>query len=614
MSTSKKPLRKRKRQSPSPASTSKINRRLDKLRSGQRNLWLEDGDNDNDDEAYIQSKSTKTTTATSNKTYIVLSDSDDEKPSPRRQRSSNKSRKKTARTHDDNDTSDNDHNTSSKCITCLICSILSTLTSYNCCSKHLSLLINNKNTHHSCQKLTTTTDQWPPPQVMIVPMTDEIMQRYLNPHEINRLKAQSSSSKNPTDSTKSVRRKISKKSAKTSEVSDTEHPIINKTKSSKKSSYVEPDQSNSSPCTLDSVHQNSEANPPDATFTVITSTSTSTSTTINSFESPNPLDTCQLQSSDQPIIIDDTQPDTQQENVSSNDNHRKQQNDPWTPISNETYAAIEVALDRIDEASQEQTEFTPTTARRLPTDVMASRLPKIQLKKGRFYRGKPVVEKNTPDTTTTTDECCSSTTSQSSSVSTKTSIPITNTRPPPLLATIVEDESLIVPTTTHQTLEKSSQVCHILSQRNENTTEGLSDTLMSCLFAQDEASQLANNSITAKTISSQVPLAPPPPPVSLPASTVITGDYSCENENNKSDDISESSQLTNDQNDTQTVIPTITNEKTTITPARLSFRTNPDGSRVSISRPPLPTNHQSPLRSFRRTSSDVTSITSHSNK
>jgi type IV secretory pathway ATPase VirB11/archaellum biosynthesis ATPase len=68
---------------------------------------------------------------------------------------------------------------------------------------------------------------------------------------------------------------------------------------------------------------------------------------------------------------------------------------------------------------------------------------------------------------------------------------------------------------------------------------------------------------------------------------------------NQSMDISQSSQLTNDQNDTQPLISSTTNEKIT-TPARISYLTNPDGSRISISRPPLSTNHQSPLTSLRR--------------
>jgi hypothetical protein len=95
----------------------------------------------------------------------------------------------------------------SKCATCLICSILTTLTSYNCCSKHLSLLINNKNSHSNHQKQTTDMQQWSPQQVMIVPMTDELIQRYLNPQEIYRLRtrtATSSIQKEPVQSKRSV--------------------------------------------------------------------------------------------------------------------------------------------------------------------------------------------------------------------------------------------------------------------------------------------------------------------------------------------------------------------------------------------------------------------------
>ncbi len=46
-------------------------------------------------------------------------------------------------------------------------------------------------------------------------------------------------------------------------------------------------------------------------------------------------------------------------------------------------------------------------------------------------------------------------------------------------------------------------------------------------------------------------------------------------------------------NETQRVSSSTTNDKTT--PSRISFRMNPDGTRVSISRPPLTTNRQSPL-------------------
>jgi hypothetical protein len=54
-----------------------------------------------------------------------------------------------------------------------------------------------------------------------------------------------------------------------------------------------------------------------------------------------------------------------------------------------------------------------------------------------------------------------------------------------------------------------------------------------------------------------------------------------------------------DQDETQHFIPSTTRDRTT--PVRISFRLNPDGSRVSLSRPPLPTDHRSPLaNSLRR--------------
>lgn len=157
---------------------------------------------------------------------------------------------------------------------------------------------------------------------------------------------------------------------------------------------------------------NADATPADTTFTVITSTST----TLNSFESPSMLDTCQLQqSSDQPIVIDDSQSDT-----STTTNKQK---DPWVPISDETYEAIENALsEQTNKNSQEQIVFPPAIARRTPTEVMASRLPKIQLKQGRYRYGKPVVEKNTADTTTTANESRSNDTAQSTTVSSSTSV------------------------------------------------------------------------------------------------------------------------------------------------------------------------------------------------
>lgn len=176
---------------------------------------------------------------------------------------------------------------------------------------------------------------------------------------------------------------------------------------------MDPEQISSSSPQTDSSLPNSGTIPPDITYTVISSAST----TINSFESPNVLDTGRLQqSSDQPIVIDDPQSDNQQDESSSHKTQEKKQNDPWTPISDETYAAIETALEQTDRNSQDQMEFPPAIARRTPTDLMASRLPKIQLKKGRYHRGKPIAETSTSDITTN-ESHSTTTTSQSSSTS-----------------------------------------------------------------------------------------------------------------------------------------------------------------------------------------------------
>lgn len=52
-------------------------------------------------------------------------------------------------------------------------------------------------------------------------------------------------------------------------------------------------------------------------------------------------------------------------------------------------------------------------------------------------------------------------------------------------------------------------------------------------------------------------------------------------------------------NEGQNVTSSTTNERAT--PVRMSYRMNPDGTRVSISRPLLPTSRQSPrLNSLRR--------------
>jgi len=88
------------------------------------------------------------------------------------------------------------------------------------------------------------------------------------------------------------------------------------------------------------------------------------------------------------------------------------------------------------------------------------------------------------------------------------------------------------------------------------------------------------------------PPPPPPPPVvnqvEEPVQTIE----------------SQSSQLTNDQSDTQPVISSTTTittaDKLNTTPSRISYRRNPDGSLVSISRPRLSANPQTPTSVLRR--------------
>lgn len=64
-------------------------------------------------------------------------------------------------------------------------------------------------------------------------------------------------------------------------------------------------------------------------------------------------------------------------------------------------------------------------------------------------------------------------------------------------------------------------------------------------------------------------------------------------------DLSQLSQLTNDQSDIQILIPSITNEKLPKL-AKKSYRMNPDGSRINISRKSASPYHQSPSSLSRR--------------
>jgi len=115
---------------------------------------------------------------------------------------------------------------------------------------------------------------------------------------------------------------------------------------------------------VESVRSNSATIPPDIT-TIL----------INNTEHVTTIDEGEI------ITIDDT--------PSSKPLH-----DPWIPISDEIDAALEKALDQIDSPCDTPLEFTPATARRTDTEIMAARLPKIPLKPGRFRQGKPIVDRS----------------------------------------------------------------------------------------------------------------------------------------------------------------------------------------------------------------------------
>jgi len=369
--------------------------------------------------------------------------------------------------------------------TCLICSIISQLSSFNCCPEHLSSLKN-------------PSTQWLPEQVMIVPITNEIVQRYLDPQQIHHLRTQTSTS--PT----TLIQKSSNKSTMIVDLSESQQPA---TKSPQKD--MPPI---ASTIVIESARSKVATVPPDIT----TIASESSVSIIDNVENITTID------ADHPTITID---DTQQEKTL-----KKPINDPWIPISDEIDAALEQALDQIDSPSSDTPlEFTPATARRTNTEYMAERLPKLQLKEGRFRRGRPIVNRT-------------------ASNAANEYRPLAATQSSPPTSSVITTSVRSPPTTTN--VEKESNVI---------------DNHIDSLLTQDETDQ-------------------------LPTTTRTNG---LENENNRSNEI---------QDDTSST----TNERTT--PSRISYRMNPDGTRVSISKPPLPTNPQSPLINLRRTSTDVTPI------
>ncbi|CAF4009321.1 unnamed protein product, partial [Rotaria magnacalcarata] len=98
-----------------------------------------------------------------------------------------------------------------------------------------------------------------------------------------------------------------------------------------------------------------------------------------------------------------------------------------------------------------------------------------------------------------------------------------------------------------------------------------------------------------------------------PPSAIIIEDYSHKNDINKSADLSQSSQLTNDQTDFHgSILSTDTQQPSRS--ARRSIRMNPDGSRINISRSSLSTYHQSSLTTLRHVSKDATANSTRTKK
>ena len=70
---------------------------------------------------------------------------------------------------------------------------------------------------------------------------------------------------------------------------------------------------------------------------------------------------------------------------------------PLTPTADKIVTALEQVADEDNAppATNSPLEYTPTTARRTDTKIMAARLPKISLKLGRFRHGRPISDPST---------------------------------------------------------------------------------------------------------------------------------------------------------------------------------------------------------------------------
>jgi hypothetical protein len=363
---------------------------------------------------------------------------------------------------------------------------------------------------------------------MIVPLTDDIVQRYLNPEQIHHLQTQTKK----TSERNILTQKSLNKSAMTPNTSKAQQSSKNTPKSTKKPSQTD------IPPLASTIVVESATVPLDITITTI-DTSSSISV-IKNIENPTTID------------------DNQQENTLMEPPDNTKQTDPWTPISDEIDAALEQVLVQIDSSSDTSLEYSPATVRRTETEIMAARLPKIPLKEGRFRNGKPIMNRTT---TNAANEYRPLAAAQSPP-STSSIVTTTNVSSPPPPTTIEKESSCQIP------------------DRTENTTDNGNDIVPSCIFTQDETNHYNNIPTTTTTLTNEA---------SAPVSVV--------NENS------------NEINQLNGAAPVTSSTITERTLSRMSYRMNPDGTRVSISRPPLPTTPQSPLiSSLRRTSTDVTPI------
>ncbi|CAF1179361.1 unnamed protein product [Adineta steineri] len=357
---------------------------------------------------------------------------------------------------------------------------------------------------------------------MIIPMTDEIVQRYFDPQQNHHLRKETSASNRST-------RKALNKSTATSNRSKIQQST---SKSATKSSQTKIRPIASS-IVIGSKRPLSQINQSNESITAVISSSSITVT--------KNIEKHQIQQSPiEMIVINESQNDNQQINtvVECIDNNTSI--NPWTPITDEIDTALERVLDQVEATVDSPLEFTPTTVRRTETEIMAARLPKIPLKEGRFRNGKPILNRST-------------------SSAANEYRPLAATRSLPLTSTIFNT-----------------------NVRSPSTTNNVE---------QDTSHQNLNNSENTPIDHNNI-------------STTAQADETVNFDTNENSNTEIEINLSNETQNITSVTP-----KETITPSRLSFRLNPDGSRVGISRPPLPTNRQSPSISFlRRTSTDVTPI------